>query len=252
VSGAGRARARNPVFEEGRRVFLEGESARRATAWYLVLSAVLLLAVWPQDPLQRVLETAAPPRSFQILSVWLLFGLSLLNARWGAEIPQRREIHTLEDWLRFSPLPLRRLLSGKLALAALHALLLLALSAPLLVVPLGVSARGLEALGQSLLVLAACSLASRLLGFLFLTLLEDRPMLLDFGLMLTVAGLLLATLLAPPASPILALLETRWSRSLAVAGSGLGACLLLLPALSLRLPRLRRRAAPGGRSAGGG
>ena len=198
---------RNPMIVEGLAVYFRRWKPIVAYQIYVGLTAMVLVLSWPKDQYDYYVRSQKPPSTYAIVAVTVFFILAFLGARFGTDSTGRGGIHPLSDWLRYTKEPIGRLLGGKILFSALHTLFLGCLAVPLLLI--GASPSGIpgSSVALSALIVLACSLTYRLMGFTFVALLENYPFLLFLAQWSSVGFLALGTLTAiPRASPLHALL----------------------------------------------
>jgi hypothetical protein len=179
----------------------------RTYTYYLLAMSAIVFLWWPRGILSSSFREGSAPATFAAAALGMFGCLAYLNARLGAEDYPGRDAVGLRDVLTLTPVSVASLVAGKLAVAVLHTLFLLALGMPFLAVTLGVSGVPRAAAAAALAVAGCAALAFRAFGFLLFTLFEQRPALKD--VLLLFCGLVLVflpMLIAPAANPVSALL----------------------------------------------
>jgi hypothetical protein len=133
VSGA------NPLLLETLRGIGRPARAQLDYLNYLVVQAVVVFAWWPKDGLLEVLGSGDAPHT--LLAAVLAAGVlvSYYAVRAGAEEVLLEGQHGLREWTAASPLPVSRILAGYLQGQVVHALHLMSLSSPLVLMAFAVS-----------------------------------------------------------------------------------------------------------------
>lgn len=263
-------RAPNPVLLEGWRGLVGSAEATRAHFGYLLLQGAALLLWWPWNEMARVLESGAQPKTLLAVSIALAACAALDGVRAGAEELLLPGQHPLREWVVDTSLSLVRIVSGWLALQLLQLAYLLALSAPLLVMALPVSAASWASLGWVLATIVVVGIEFRLCGALVYLLVGHRSQATFVGLRVLVVTVFVTLPFVLPAAsqPVLAhaLLVGGDVSELAVAGVPAfgvhlavhgSAVVVMLAALCGWLARERRETpmpavVPGSSASGGG
>lgn len=196
----------NPVLAEGWSVTFARWGVARLHAGLAVAFGGIALLAWPKSDYFSFLAAGRMPPTFSVVAVGAFTVLAVVNLLLGGERIGQGQFISCASWMGIGGLPAGRLLAGKLGFAVLHAGLLALLALPALLaagtpsdVPVG------DVLAACALIGVACA-AYRVLGLLFLLLLEPHPLLLVLALA-SVPAVLLATVgLLPGVSPFLALL----------------------------------------------
>jgi len=186
---------KDPVVQEGMQIYFYLNRIRNIYFHYLLISAVILFLVWPNQPFYYYLDFNRHPLSFRIMSIATLIILSFYSIRLGAQIYSHEDFHTFPEWLNFTPTTAAALLRGKILLSFFHTLFLLTLSLPFLLAGLSISGLSISELCFSLLVVFTASLTCRIIGLLLTAIFAERSFLLELSLMLS-----LIILYIPPIS----------------------------------------------------
>jgi hypothetical protein len=230
------------------RIYLSDGGILRASLAIPGVLGLALLAMWPRGTMEAALRTGAASDTFTVMAICFLLVLLYLGAQWGAEDVSADPTVHLREYVTLTPVSLLSLVSGRLAGAALHTLVLLLIGAPFLVAAMAVGGAGFPETLQALAVIGAASLAARMCGLLAHALLGARRPLRELLLFLVLAAAFVLTFLfAPPVSPFQTLgtlLKPGHvsSPSLVCTAAELGAALLFAALALAALSGMRARA----------
>ncbi len=245
-------RSRNPLVVEAARVYFRSWRLLLTYQLYVALLAVILVFSWPKDHYFYFVQFDKTPATYSVVVVSLLLILAVMSTHFGGDGIGRREIHPLDDWLRYTGVSVVGILQGKLFFAAIHTLLLALLAVPCLVVAASPSGIPMKAIPLSMLVISVCSLTYRAIALLVTVVLEGYPFAV-FLVRWSASGFLLFGTLTvfPRANPLQALLrltasgDRAWSFSLFVHTLVVHAVLLavvtLVSLVALGIQRVRVR-----------
>ncbi len=204
---------KDPVVQEGMQIYFYLNRIRNIYYHYLLILAVILFLVWPNQSFNYYLDFNRHPLSFQIMSIATLIILSFYSIRFGAQMYSHEDFHTIPEWLNLSPTTAAALLRGKIIFSFFHTLFLLTLSLPFLLAGLSVSGLSLSELYFSLLVVFSASLTCRIIGLLLAAIFAEHSFLLELSLMLSLIILYIPPIsLFPQASAITILLNVGRSK----------------------------------------
>ncbi|MBA7529064.1 hypothetical protein ES705_21256 [subsurface metagenome] len=225
---------KDPIIQEGMQIYFYLNRIRNIYFHYLLILAVILFLVWPNQPFYYYLDFNRHPLSFRIMSIATLIILSFYSIRLGAQIYSHEDFHTFPEWLNLSPTTAVALLRGKIALSFFHTLFLLTLSLPFLLACLSVSGLSFSELYFSLLVVFIASLTCRIIGLLLAAIFAERPFLLELSLMLALIILYIPPIsLFPQVSAVTILLNT--GRSSFSPAAALFSALFLIAIILIRV-----------------
>lgn len=214
----------NPVASAELRAAFGHPGALRAWAIFLGALTVVLGAWWPRSDLAWHLRTATPPQTFVAVAVVLLLLAGYQNARAGADDRVPSGEAGLAELVALTPLPVARVVAGRLAAGTLVVLFQLALALPFLLAALGVSGISVAVLPAVAAVVAASAMAWRTSALALRLALPNHPVLREVLLLAGSAAYLAVTFVAAPAAnPLSALVDICDARvqTLVVAGASL-------------------------------
>lgn len=214
----------NPVASAEFRAAFGHPAALRAWAIFLGALTLVLGVWWPRSDLAWHLRTATPPQTFVAVAVVLLLLAGYQNARAGADDRVPSGEAGLAELVALTPLPVARVVAGRLAAGTFVVLVQLALALPFLLASLGVSGISVAVLPAVAAVVAASALGWRTSALALRLALPNHPVLRDVLLFAGSAAYLAVTFVAAPAAnPLSALVAIgdAPARTLAVAGASL-------------------------------
>ena len=201
-------RYNNPLLMEGLSQYFHQRRNNRVYLTFAILVGLILFAWWPKNSYTYFLEFGAVPSTFTLVVITVFAIITFLSTRFGTEGLGRDEFYTWYDWINLTPLPVRKLVFGKLALSLIHTLFLVLLTLPFLAIAASPSGISPASLAASVLVIASCAFAYRMTAVFLTSVLDEHPFLLKLSLWLIVfAIVLLSMALWPLISPIHALLS---------------------------------------------
>ncbi len=168
---------RNPFIGEGLSACFSHPLVLRTYTYYLAVAASFTFFWWPRNPLATYLQSGVGPQTFMVASLGLFISLVYLNIRYGTDDYIPEGAMSVKDFVTRTPVPIARLIAGKTVAGALHALFLLLLGLPFLLVSRNVSGAPPAAVARFLLVMGCSSLAYRSFGFLMLALMGAHSVL---------------------------------------------------------------------------
>lgn len=233
---------RNPVLQEARAVYLH----RREYLWlhvgYLAATTLMLLVVWPSRGLMHFFRTQSPPPVYDVMVVYHVITLCLLNIYIGQDRLADSSIIRYSEWLERTSVPIRLLVGGKLIAAALHTLVLTILILPFLVIAASPAGTSLPVVARATLVLLLVSLLCRIVGMLISHWGESNYVIRVVGAWVFIALLFVATIQSAPAiNPVVAVVGAE--RTAVPITAYLTTTVAFIAVHVLSLTRHRRKAA---------
>ena len=201
-------RYNNPILAEGLSQYFQKARNSRVYLTYAILVGSILFLWWPKNRYTYFLEFQIVPSTFTLVVITVFILITYLSVRFGTEGLGHDEFYTWYEWVNLTPVPVRKLVFGKLVLSLMHTLFLVLLILPFLVIATSPSGISRTDLAASLLVLFTCAFAYRMTAVFLTSVLDEHPFLLKLLLWLIVFAIaLLAMALWPLISPIHALLS---------------------------------------------
>ena len=175
--------------------------------YLLILSGITFIS-WPKGEYFDYLLSGNSPQTYSVVVIAALVVISYFSFRFGADEIKDQISHSISDWLTLTPLSAWRILSGRMALFALHTAFLVTVSAPFIVVPATISGISLQEMLWGFLILFTSAITYRTIGFFCLLALDEREFLLHTILRIIFVFFMVAVIFPlPPASPILSLVS---------------------------------------------
>jgi hypothetical protein len=198
----------NPIVEESINLQLRTRQFRVLHTLYIGAVALITVILWPSRGFMEFFSTQSVPAAFEAIVIFQLVTLSGISVFVGLDRLAGSEVIRYSEWLEHTRLPVRKLLSGKLAAAAIHTVVLIAIGSPFLFISAGPGGIPLRAVFSAQWIIFLVALFSRMVGMLISLVGETRDVVRIVGSWVFLALFYLGTIqVLQPLNPIIAVVR---------------------------------------------